>query len=322
MRKGVTEGTEPNPAIRFVLEAPFANETGFLIANDPSRSHLHMGPVSLALHAAEGEVDARTAAAKPESPEQVLFVMAGTGRLFYSSGQVKGAEVEMGKPLATAFPGMRLVVAEAFRNATLRRSMEPAPAPASESRQQSAVRVRLEGPQGRSDPEWLLWGETLRLTSPSGSAIVAYRPPEMALPFRVTLLRFRSEKYPGSNMPATYESFVRVDDPQRGTSEHHISMNNPLHYRGYIFFQSSFVEGQPMMSIFSVARAPGLPLVYLGVTLIGVGVAWMFYIKPYLVKRKAALAAAASKRELTNDASPARLDPGPAGGSEPARSGA
>ena len=115
----------------------------------------------------------------------------------------------------------------------------------------------------------------------------------MALPFRVTLLRFRSEKYPGSNMPATYESFVRVDDPQRGTSEHHISMNNPLHYRGYIFFQSSFVEGQPMMSIFSVARAPGLPLVYLGVTLIGVGVAWMFYIKPYLVKRKAALAAAA-----------------------------
>ena len=74
--EGLAEGTEPNPAIRFVLEAPFAKESGFLVANDPSRSHLHMGPVSLALHAAEGEADARAAAAKPESPEQVLFVMA------------------------------------------------------------------------------------------------------------------------------------------------------------------------------------------------------------------------------------------------------
>jgi hypothetical protein len=317
------EGTDPNPVVRFALEAPFAKEAGFLVANDPSRSHLHMGPISLALHSAQDEAAARAEAAKLESPEQVLFVMAaGSGKLFYGSGAVKGAEVERGKPLATAFPGMRLVVTEALPNASVRRSIEPAPAPANESRQQSAVRVRLEGPQGRSEPQWVLFGETVRFEGPSGSAVVAYRPPEMALPFQVTLVRFRSEKYPGSSMAATYESFVRVDDPERGTSEHHISMNNPLHYRGYIFFQSSFVEGRPMMSIFSVARAPGLPLVYLGVTLIGVGVAWMFYIKPYLAKRKAALAAAASKRELTNDASSARFDPRPAGGSEPARSGA
>ena len=48
-------------------------------------------------------------------------------------------------------------------------------------------------------------------------------------------------------------------------------MNHPMHYRGYIFFQASFVEGTPMMSIFSVARAPGLPLVYLGAALICTG---------------------------------------------------
>ena len=45
-----------------------------------------------------------------------------------------------------------------------------------------------------------------------------------------------------------------------------------------------------MMSIFSVARAPGLPLVYLGVhSSSALGVVWMFYIKPYLAMRKAAL---------------------------------
>jgi ResB-like family len=121
-------------------------------------------------------------------------------------------------------------------------------------------------------------------------------PPQVAMPFEVTLLRFRSEKYPGSRMAATYESRVRIDDPDRGISEHLISMNNPLHYRGYIFFQASYVEGSPMMSIFSVARAPGLPLVYLGTTLISIGVLWMFYVKPYLARRqgRAALAARAT----------------------------
>ena len=111
-------------------------------------------------------------------------------------------------------------------------------------------------------------------------------------------------------MAATYESWVRVDDPEHGVSEHHISMNHPMHYRGYIFFQASFVEGTPMMSIFSVARAPGLPLVYLGVALIGTGVIWMFYVKPYLARRQAARALAAHReRESRNEAPSPPADP-------------
>ena len=74
-------------------------------------------------------------------------------------------------------------------------------------------------------------------------------------------------------------------------SEHLISMNHPLHHRGYVFFQASFVEGQPMMSILSVSRSPGLPLVYLGTALVSLGVAWMFYVKPWLIRRQARRAA-------------------------------
>ena len=139
----------------------------------------------------------------------------------------------------------------------------------------------------------------------------------------VTLLDFNSDKYPGSSMAATYESQVRIDDPEYGVSEHHISMNHPLHYRGYIFFQASFVEGDPMMSIFSVARSPGLPLVYVGVVLITGGVVWMFYVKPYLARRQARLALEArSRREQVDEAK--RVDPLPArsGGAQPASSGA
>src|SRR5262249_40017761 len=155
-----------------------------------------------------------------------------------------------------------------FERAAMKRSVSPAPAPEKEERRMSAVRVRLEGKGARSEPEWILWTEARTLPFGPSRVAVAYRAPQMALPLQGSLPRFNSDKYPGSSMAATYESWVKVDDPELGVSEHHISMNNPMHYRGYIFFQASYVEGTPMMSIFSVARAPGLPLVYLGVGLI------------------------------------------------------
>ena len=148
-----------------------------------------------------------------------------------------------------------------------------------------SLRAGLDGQvalyEGETTDRLIVFGED----APDG-------PPQMAIPVQLTLLRFRSEKYPGSNMAASYESRVRIDDPERGVSEHLISMNNPLHYRGYIFFQASYVEGVPMVSIFSVARSPGLPLVYLGTALLTLGVIWMFYVKPYVARRQGRLALA------------------------------
>jgi cytochrome c biogenesis protein ResB len=158
----------------------------------------------------------------------------------------------------------------------------------------------------KSEPVWVPWGERADLDFAGGRASLAYRPSEAALPFSVTLIKFSNEPYPGSRMPATYESRVRVDDPEQGSFETLVSMNHPLHHRGYIFFQSSFVEGQPMISILQVARAPGLPLVYLGTALIGAGIVWMFYVKPWLAKRQAAQALAAHRaRENRDEAQPA-----------------
>jgi hypothetical protein len=136
-------------------------------------------------------------------------------------------------------------------------------------------------------------GEAAELAVAGGVAQVGYGPAHRPLPFEVTLLDFSSETYPGSSMAAAYQSRVRIEDPEQGRFERLISMNRPLHHRGYVFFQSSFVEGEPMMSILSVARAPGLPVVYAGTALLTLGVAWMFYVKPWLARRRAARAMAA-----------------------------
>lgn len=318
---------EGAPALHFVLDAPFAREESWLAAVESARAHVDFGPAAFGFHAASTEAEAAEMAREATGKNNVSFVVGPGSRLRYGlttkEGRTTTGDVQVGRPIETPWMGMKVVVDRFLETAASRRTVTPAPVPEKDERRLSAVKVHLEGPNGRTEPDWVAWTEARKVAWSGGSATVAYRAPEVALPFQVSLVRFNSDKYPGSNMAATYESWVRVDDPERGVSEHHISMNHPLHYRGYIFFQASFVEGEPMMSIFSVARSPGLPLVYMGVSLISLGVLWMFYVKPMLARRDAARALRAHKeRENRNEAvsaDPARGRRSPA---EPASSGA
>jgi hypothetical protein len=304
------------PALHFVLEAPMATQDAWLVADDARRSHLDFGMVSFGFHTAGTEEQVGSLLQHAGAQNHLSFVLAPDGRVHFgatgSAGALQTGVVEMGQPIATGWPGLGVTVDKFHPHTAATREVVPAPPPAKEEQRDAAVRLHLEGPFGTTESEWIRWGETRRLPVGDQMASLAYRSPEAALPFRVTLLRFNNESYPGSRMASTYESTVRIDDPEQGTFETLISMNNPLHHRGYIFFQSSFIEGRPMISIFSVARAPGLPLVYLGTALIGIGIAWMFYGKPWLARRQAARALAAHRaQETRDDAKPA--DPVSAG---------
>jgi hypothetical protein len=100
------------------------------------------------------------------------------------------------------------------------------------------------------------------------------------LPFEFTLANFKMEKDPGTNTPASYESFVDLftDD---GTSRHHIFMNNPLKYDGFTFYQASYSQdpqtGQ-YSSTLSVNVDQGRPIKYFGSILLVLGSVWHFVI--------------------------------------------
>jgi hypothetical protein len=327
LRDAYVESAQGGPALHFVLDAPFAKEDSWLGAADASRAHVDFGPAAFGFHVARNEAQASELVREASGKNNVSFVLAPDGRLRYGlttkEGQTTTGDVEVGHPIETPWMGMKVTVDRFLERAAVQRSVEPAPVPEKDERRQPAVKVHLEGPAGKTEPEWVAWTEARKVPWAGGPATVAYRAQEVALPFQVRLIKFNSDKYPGSSMAATYESWVRVDDPERGSSEHHISMNHPLHYRGYIFFQASFVEGEPMMSIFSVARSPGLPLVYVGVFLISLGVLWMFYVKPMLARRDAARALQAHKeRESRHEAPQADAARGRTGPAEPASSGA
>jgi len=115
----------------------------------------------------------------------------------------------------------------------------------------------------------------------------------IALPFTVKLDRFVLQRYPGSMMPSSYESYVTVKDSERNvTMPYHIYMNHVLAYRGYRFFQSSY-DMDEQGSILSVNHDPGVYPTYIGYLLMLIGFIWGFVSRPgrlnHLKKRLAKL---------------------------------
>ena len=104
---------------------------------------------------------------------------------------------------------------------------------------------------------------------------------ETALPFEIELLDFERTVHPGTSVPRSYQSRVRLTDGDANW-ETIISMNEPLYHNGFTFYQSSFQEdemGRPTMSILSVNRDPGRFWKYLGSLLIVFGIIHLFYFK-------------------------------------------
>lgn len=302
---GVEERIAPaehgSPALLLHLQgAGFGRHDLTLLADHPGRSHAEFGPVHFVLETSESASAAASAVGSVSGRAQATFAVDPAGVVHYGLASRKGATVvgtaAKGVEIATPWMDIALVLDDVVPKAAVQRTVVPQDPPAREDRRQPAVRVQMAGAGAVSDPRWIAFGEREVLTAGGRSAEVSFTDAEMALPFQVALLDFHSERYPGSNMPATYESRVRIVDPARGTSEHHIAMNKPLKYDGYTFFQASYAEGPRMTSVFQVSRAPGLPLVYLGTLLMTLGTAWMFYLKPWLARRAGlrALAARAS----------------------------
>jgi hypothetical protein len=285
----IAEGADGPPAVHYVLAGSFGQQHGWLVGGG-EQARADFGPLVLTLVRAESG-DAVARALRGHGANEIAFVQTPEGSLRYALVRAKGGSstgaVEVGKAVDTPWMGMTVTVERALRHAVPVRDVRPAAPPAKESRRRPAVRAHVDG----GAPEWIPYGETAHLGG-ERHLDVSFADAQSSLPFSVTLLRFKSDKYPGSNMPATDESRVRVEDPARGVSEHLISMNRPLHYAGYTLFQASYIPGEPMGSVLSVSRSPGLPLVYAGTALVTLGIAWMVYLRPLLVRRQAARAAA------------------------------
>ncbi len=108
--------------------------------------------------------------------------------------------------------------------------------------------------------------------------MIEYKNKTIPLKFALRLKDFRIGHYPGTLRAATYESDVVLP----GGEVVNISMNEPLKYKGFTFYQSSYEQdelGRPVASILTVNYDPGRGLKYLGSLLIVLGALILFYFK-------------------------------------------
>jgi hypothetical protein len=145
-----------------------------------------------------------------------------------------------------------------------------------------AEMLHLVGREGEQTAEaWVGLRGSADLALGKAPVRVEYRSAQRDLPFTIKLLDFRKIDYPGISMAAGFESDVQLSDPQRGLIlMRKISMNNPLRYRGFSFYQSSYIPGPTETTVLSVRSDPGTPVVYAGFLIVIAGVVSMFLQHP------------------------------------------
>jgi len=103
----------------------------------------------------------------------------------------------------------------------------------------------------------------------------------LLLPYELVLDQFKMDTDPGTNNPASYESFVTLFKGNEGSTKHHVYMNHPLKHQNFTFYQASYYQTPegPFGSVFSVNFDPGRFWKYLGSLLLVMGSIWHFVLR-------------------------------------------
>jgi hypothetical protein len=218
---------------------------------------------------------------------QVQIVLGDDNQLYYRSFHRREGNNEFVREnagaveLQSAYPiwgrmGFRLRVLEYLPKAEPRERYLPADIAAGKETQDdresypTAIQCRLTTPSA-AEPEvfWVSFGQGLRKTVGKRAFQVDFVQKAQPLGFELKLDRAEQTVDPGTQSAATYSSYVRIFDPEKGIhgEQHEIYMNHPLEHRGLKFFQSDYKflmmgpNNRPVnRSVFTVSRDPGLGL--------------------------------------------------------------
>lgn len=105
---------------------------------------------------------------------------------------------------------------------------------------------------------------------------IALRFKRTYYPFSVTLMEFRHDRYPGTEIPKNFSSQVIITHPDKGIEQPAlIYMNHPLRYEGLTFYQASFAN-QDTSSMLQVVRNPSWQMPYMSLVVMSVGLTLQF----------------------------------------------
>lgn len=268
------------PAVRFQLENPNVNLTQWLRReNKKSSGEIDLGPARVVLTDTQPEPTGRNEViliTKKGSPD-LDYIIYNKDRTVRKKGTVKQSET-----VETGWMGMKFRLLRYLPNS--REEIRFTKAPASTPVTTQAAKFTF-----KDQTYWIGSDSILKLYTDDKMYIVSYGRRQIELAFPLRLVDFKIGNYQGTQRAASYESEVEVPNHGRVT----ISMNEPLKWQGFTFYQSSFEKnerGEPTVSVLSVNHDPGRWVKYFGSFLIVLGSAVLFWFKrtQWFKKRKSA----------------------------------
>lgn len=246
-----------NPAVEVEFTGPDGKEKRWAFARFPDvRS----------MHGRGGAEDLRVTFIAP--PTASVEVVGGPNgglyvRFLAEGHDVVTHELTVGAAIESPWPGRKFAVVTRLDHARLVREMVPVD-PVRKKRV-CAVLLTLST-SGRTERMWLQKYRPRSLTVDDTPYELSFSDKEIPLKFGVKLDRFQIGYYPGERRPRSFTSHITIVDPASGgTQSRVVSMNNPTKYGGYTFYQSSYrLDKDRAASFLSVARDPGLPVVFAG----------------------------------------------------------
>jgi len=270
--KRVTNASEEpiNPAIEVEIAGPGVNEKRLCFSQFPEFSSMHQKKNAIP---GLSVVFVRPTGVEPALPIEVI---GGPGKDLYvrfSNGGVSSGwkQVTLGTPIDTPWAGQKFAVLRRFERAR----MDWGVVPVSPTRKDRRPALLLEVKTSHTTQELWLQKDMPRSVVLDGCQYeFIYSNKVIPLGFDLTLDEFQVGYYPGGSHPRSFESRITITDPATGKSlSRVISMNNPVTFKGYSFYQSSYQRGDGRdASVLSVAWDPGKPVVFTGYITMMIGV--------------------------------------------------
>ncbi|HLD73894.1 MAG TPA: cytochrome c biogenesis protein ResB [Bdellovibrionota bacterium] len=281
----VNKKDEPiNPAVKLVLSGPKGDEEHVAFSLFPDFPSTHQRK---SLYGAKIEFVHQNDFKK----NNLSIAVTQDQKLYYrvtSSQGIKSGSLHVGKTYETGWMNLTFKIHTFLPQAMYVTRYVPVKVQdPNNPKVPSVLRIRFESGNNKSF-HWLTFSEKKEITFNDKIYEVSYEPKKELLPFSLYLEEFTMGKDPGTNNPASYQSRVVLKDELHNRHEIHvISMNEPLTYKGFTFYQSSYrtdVQGNPIGSVLSVGYDPGRILKYGGSLFIVMGIMLLFFFRKVYIQ--------------------------------------
>lgn len=264
------------PAIRIQLQNENVDLTEWIVKPEyREQAVTELGPARIVLTKSDFYFDGNnTLVLKPISDGELEYRVFTKSKMGLSaSGRIKEGEV-----VDTGWMGLKLRLLRFLPKGEEQVTYIERETPSKVT--SSAIKIRFNG-----DEQWMGLNSVLRFFTENQLYMVRWGNKRIDMGFPMQLVNFNIGHYQGTRRAASYESQVQVPDLDVTT----ISMNEPLQYRGFTFYQASYEQdemGKPTASVLSVNHDPGRFLKYLGCLIIVFGSIMLFYFKKFGQKKK------------------------------------